>query len=57
MKVKTVNRKLLVAMACYLALALIAAFTLDGFLRAAVLFYFAILAVKIIVHSDDEKMG
>ena len=55
-KLKTVNHRLLAAMACYLALALISVFTLTGFFRTVVLFYFAILAIKTIAHSNDEKM-
>ncbi len=44
------------AMASYAVLAIIAIFALDGFLRSVVLFFFAILAVKTIVHSKDEEM-
>jgi hypothetical protein len=50
------NRRLAVALAAYAVLALIAAFALDGFLRAAVLLLFALLAGKSLAHSDDEPM-
>jgi hypothetical protein len=51
------NRRLAVALACYAALALIAVFSLDGILRAAVLCLFAILTVKTVIHSRaDEDM-
>ena len=55
-KLKAANRRLLAAIGCYIVLTLIAAFALDGFLRAAVLFYFVILAIRTIAHSNDEKM-
>ncbi len=55
-KFRTANRRLLVAMACYCVLIGIAAFALDGFLRTAVLFYFAILVIKTLAHSDEEPM-
>jgi hypothetical protein len=54
-KMKTMSPKLLIAMGCYLVLILAALFTLEGFLRAAVLFFFAILVVKTIVHAEDER--
>lgn len=41
-------------MFCYLVLILVAVFMLQGFLRNIVLFFFAILIVKTIVHSRDE---
>ncbi len=51
------NRRLALALACYAILALIAAFALDGILRAAVLCLFAILTVKTLIHSrKDEQM-
>ncbi len=52
------NRRLLGALACYVILALIGAVTLDGILRGAVLCFFAILAVKTVIHSrKDEEMS
>ena len=53
-KVKRARKRLLTAMFCYLILALAAVFVLEGFLRAAVLFFIAILAVKTLVHADEE---
>jgi hypothetical protein len=51
------SRKLAIAMACYVILALTGALLLDGMLRAAVLCFFAILAVKTWVHSrKDEEL-
>jgi len=55
-KLKGMNLRLAVAMACYAVLAAIAILALDGFLRSVVLFFFAILAVKTIAHSKDEEM-
>ncbi len=43
-------------MACYAVLALVGFLALDGFIRSALLFFLAILAVKTIVHSRDEEM-
>lgn len=54
-KLKGINLRLVAAMASYAVLAAIAILALDGFLRAVVLFFFAILAVKTIVHSKDEE--
>jgi hypothetical protein len=53
---KYAKPKLAFALALYAALGAIAAFALDGFLRAAVLLYFLILAVRTIAHSEDEAM-
>ena len=55
-KLKGANLRLVVAMASYAVLAVIAILTLEGFLRSAVLFLFALLAVKTIAHSKDEAM-
>ncbi len=55
-KPKGTNSRLAVAMASYAVLALVAIFALDGFLRSAVLFFFAILAVKTFIHSKDDEM-
>jgi hypothetical protein len=55
-KLKGMNLRLAAAMAAYAILALIAIAALDGYLRGVVLFFFAILAVKTIVHSKDEDM-
>ncbi len=48
--------KLVVALAAYAILALIATFTLDGVLRTAMWIFFIGLAAKTIAHSkeDDE---
>jgi hypothetical protein len=55
------NRRLILAMACYCALALMALITLlpapsshDRFLLGLVLFVIAFLAIKTFVHSQDE---
>ncbi len=48
------NSRLVVAMCCYFVLILAAVLMLDGFLRNMVLFIFAILVVKTIVHAADE---
>jgi hypothetical protein len=53
---KAWNRRLLVALGAYLALGLIAAFTLDGWLRIALWAFLGYLALKTLVHSEDEKM-
>jgi hypothetical protein len=53
-KIKTANHRLVVAMCCYLVLIVAAVLMLDGFLRAMVLFIFAILIVKTFVHAADE---
>ncbi len=55
-RLKVANLRLVVAMSSYAILAVIAIFALDGFLRSAVLFLFALLAVKTIAHSKDEVM-
>ena len=55
-KLKGLNMRLMAAMGSYVVLAVVAIFALDGFLRSVVLFFFAILAVKTIVHSKDEEM-
>jgi hypothetical protein len=47
---------LVIALAAYAVLALIAIFALDGLLRAAVLLLFILLAGKTLAHSDDEPM-
>ncbi len=48
------KRKLLAAFVCYLVLAAVAVLMLDGFLRGSVLCLLAILAVKTVVHADEE---
>ncbi len=60
-KWRTANRRLILAMACYCVLALMALFTLlpapsshERFLLGLVLFVIAFLAIKTIVHSQDE---
>lgn len=55
-KLKHARGRLLVAVSCYLILALTAVFTLKGFLRAAVLFLIALLAFKTLLHAGDEEM-
>jgi hypothetical protein len=61
-KMRNVNRRLLAAMACYFVLILVALYTLlpvrssqEGFLLGTVLFIFAILIVKTLVHSEDDR--
>jgi hypothetical protein len=58
---KASNRRLLAAMACYGILALVALAVLlparssnEKFLLGMVLFLFAFLAIKTIVHSQDD---
>lgn len=60
-KMSGVNRRLIIAMACYCILALIALFALlpvrssrEGFLLGLVLFIFAFLAIKTLVHGEDD---
>jgi hypothetical protein len=55
-KLKRAGGRVLVAVSCYLILALTAAFTLDGVLRAAVLFLIALLAFKTLLHAGDGEM-
>ena len=59
---KNKKRRVLVAMACYLVLVLAALYALlparssqDRFLLGAVLCFFAILIVKILVHAENEE--
>ena len=60
-KLRMVNRRLILAMACYCVLALMTLFTLlpapsshDRILLGLVLFVIAFLAIKTLVHSQDE---
>jgi hypothetical protein len=60
-KIKAANRRLLAALACYCVLILIALYTLlpvrssqEAFLLGVVLFIFAILIVKTLVHAADD---
>ena len=60
-KICTVNRRLILAMACYLVLAAAALFVFlparsshERFLLGLVLFVIAFLAVKTLVHAQDE---
>lgn len=62
-KIKKANRRLLVAMACYVALILVALYALlparssqDRFLLGVVLLVFALLIVKTLAHAEDEKL-
>jgi hypothetical protein len=55
------NRRLLIAMTCYLALVGVALYALlpvqtkdDQFLLLMVLFVFTILIIKTLAHADDE---
>jgi hypothetical protein len=48
------NRRLAFALVCYAILAAVGAIMLDGMLRAAVLCFFAILAIKTVVHSRKD---
>lgn len=50
------NRRLVMALGAYAILAAIAIAALDGFVRAAVLLLFAVLAVKTVAHARDEPM-
>jgi hypothetical protein len=51
------NKKLLVALGCYAALAVIGILTLEGILLGAVLCLFTILTVKTLIHAcKDEEM-
>ena len=61
-KLKRANRKLIVALSCYFILILIALFELlpirtanDRFVLGFVLLVFALLIVKTIVHSAEDK--
>ncbi len=51
------NRKLQIALGCYVVLAVIGALTLEGMLLGAVLCLFAILTVKTLIHalSDEDS--
>jgi len=53
-RLKTLNRRMAAALLSYLVLGIIATFTLDGFLLWVVILFFALLAVKTVVHSRDE---
>jgi uncharacterized BrkB/YihY/UPF0761 family membrane protein len=62
-KLKTANRRLLAALACYAVLIAISLYVLlpartynDRFLLGIVLAVFAILIVKTLVHAQDDKM-
>jgi hypothetical protein len=62
-KMATINSRLLIAMACYCILIFIALFALlpvrssdEGFILGVVLFVFAILIIKTLVHAEDEKL-
>ncbi len=62
-KLKTANRKLIVALACYCVLIGIALYTLlpartyhEQFILGLVLVVFALLIFKTLIHSEDEKM-
>ncbi len=46
--------RLIAALSAYCVLALIATYTLDGFLRTTCYFFFALLTVKTIRHSADQ---
>jgi hypothetical protein len=52
------SRKLVLALGCYVALALIATFTLDGMFRTALYLFFALLAWRTIraakIDADEE---
>ncbi len=62
-KLKTANRRLLAALACYAVLIGIALYTLlpartyyEQFILGLVLVVFALLILKTFVHSDDDKI-
>jgi hypothetical protein len=48
--------KLILALAAYLLLALIATFMLDGVLRTALWIFFIGLAAKTLTHSRDDEI-
>lgn len=50
-----VRRKLAVALAAYLVLAVIATFAFEGVLRTVMWIFFAGLAVKTIVAANDDR--
>ena len=50
------NPKLVLALAAYGILALIATFTLDGVVRTALWIFFIGLAAKTVAHSKDDEM-
>ena len=59
---KKINRRLLLAMACYLVLILIALYSLlpirssnEGFLLGLVLCIFAVLIIKTLAHAEDDR--
>ena len=59
---KGTNRRLIIAMACYLVLILVALYGLlpvrtsnDRFVLGCVLLVFALLIVKTLVHAGDDK--
>jgi hypothetical protein len=49
------KRKLGIALAAYLALAIIATFTLEGVLRTVMWIFFAGLALKTIAAANDDR--
>jgi len=60
-KISAAKRRLILAMVCYCILALIALFVLspvrnsqERFLLGLVLFVFAFLAIKTLIHARDE---
>ena len=53
---REINRRLATALALYALLAIVAGFTLDGYLRVALWLLFAWLALKTWRHSDDSDM-
>ena len=60
-KLRAANRRLIIAMVCYCVIALMALIALlpaqsshERFLLGLVLFIIAFLAVKTVVHSEDE---
>ncbi len=63
-KLKGANRRLVIAMACYLALILTALYGLlpartsnDRFVLGCVLLVFALLIIKTLVHARDDESG
>ena len=48
--------RLILALAAYLVLALVATFALDGLLRTALWIFFIALAGKTVAHSDEDDM-
>ncbi len=51
------DRRLILALALYGAIIVVAILELDGFLRIAVLFFISLLVIKTLAHSEQQGMG